>query len=282
MPTINISVENKVAKLTSDSVIVCGNSDYTIEFDFDSEWDDFEAKTVRVAYIKKGRHECVDVLFENSTVTIPAVYGVQQVAIGVYAENIHTTTPAFIPCEACITDGEPVHQPPTPDVYNQLLEYLAGLQGGGGIPAEVITISAENSALLGADIYGTSNAVYPEMTEGHSIEFVQGEWNYSSGIGGPLYVDTGNIGKTVMCTTPYILKAGKKYTITCTTQYMWMRGIFVDSSLRVAGDLGWQTMPTVINGASWSEDKALVLSIANERWYQNPTNVANATTVSIE
>lgn len=154
--------------------------------------------------------------------------------------------------------------------------------GGGGTPAEVVTISAENSTLSGADIYGTSNAVYPEMTEGHSIKFVQGEWNYSNGIGGPLYVETGNIGKTVMSTTPYILKAGKKYTISCATQYMWMRGIFVDGSLRVTENLGWQTMPTVINGASWSEDKALILSIANERWNQNPTGVANATTVSIE
>ena len=150
MPTINITVENKVAKLTSDSVIVCGTSDYTIEFDFDEEWDDFEAKTVRVAYIKKGRHECVDVLFENSTVTIPAVYGVQQVAIGVYAENIHTTTPAFIPCEACITDGEPVHQPPTPDVYNQLMYYLAH----AGTQAGVISATAFGTTFVSADRIG--------------------------------------------------------------------------------------------------------------------------------
>lgn len=131
MPTITITVTDKVASLTSDSVIVCGNSDYEIEFTFDSEWTGYTTKTLRIAYIKKGAKMYQDVLFNGTTVAIPALYGVNECAIGVYAGNIHTTTPALIPCSRCITDGEPTHDPPSPDVYNQLLEYLAGLQGGG-------------------------------------------------------------------------------------------------------------------------------------------------------
>lgn len=43
---ILIGVENRVATTPSNSVIVCGNSDYTLTFDFDSEW---AAETVKIA-----------------------------------------------------------------------------------------------------------------------------------------------------------------------------------------------------------------------------------------
>ena len=136
MPTISISVASKIATVTSDSVIVCGNSDYTLSFDFDEEWDDYPAKTVRLAYCKGGKRQYKDVLFDGDEVTIPALYGINEVAIGVYAGSIHTTTPAIVACDACIADGNPVHDPPTPDVYNQLLQYLDALLIGtpSGIP----------------------------------------------------------------------------------------------------------------------------------------------------
>ena len=144
MPTIEISVTDKIAVLNSDSSIVCGNSDYEIEFDFDAEWDDYPTKTARFAYIKKGKRMYKDVLFEEDTVAVPPLYGINDVAVGVYAGSIHTTTPALIPCRSCITDGEPVHDPPTPDVYDQLMAYLAAIQAG-----------TVNSGNLVADMRGT-------------------------------------------------------------------------------------------------------------------------------
>ena len=131
MPNIFISVQNKRAVLTTPIVIVNGNSDYLVTFTFDSEWDDYDTKTLEVKYLDRN---CVmrkkEVLFEGSAVSLPILRDVSEVAIGVYAGNLHTTTGALIQCEKCISDDDGVHDPPYPDVYNQLLEYLAGLQGG--------------------------------------------------------------------------------------------------------------------------------------------------------
>lgn len=128
---IPIHISNKNAIVQGTPHIVCGNSDYTIRFAFDAEWESYTAKTARFAYCRDGKMLYQDVLFEGDTVTVPALYGIYEVAVGVYAGDIHTTTPARIPCQPCITDGDSVHEPPTPDVYDQLLEYLAQLSKGG-------------------------------------------------------------------------------------------------------------------------------------------------------
>lgn len=133
MADIQISVRSKVAKTVGSPEIVCGNSDYAITFDFDSEWDDYTEKTARfVRYdLKAGQMRHTDVLFSGNTVIAPVLYDTSAVAVGVYAGDIHTTTPARIACARCITDGAPAHEDPAPDVYAQLLEYLAGLSPGG-------------------------------------------------------------------------------------------------------------------------------------------------------
>ena len=130
MPNIQITVAEKIAQAQGSPVIVCGNSDYTVTFDFDSEWAPYTAKTARFRFVRDDVQQYYDVLFEGDTVAMPALSGVYEVEIGVYAGDIHTTTPAQIPCAQCITDGAPQHADPPADVYDQLLEYLAGLQRG--------------------------------------------------------------------------------------------------------------------------------------------------------
>ena len=71
-----------------------------------------------------------DVLVTGDVCLAPALYDTAAVAVGVYAGNIHTTTPARIPCARCITDGEPLHEDPDPDIYEQLLQYLEELAAG--------------------------------------------------------------------------------------------------------------------------------------------------------
>lgn len=132
MPEIQITVTDKVAQVSGSPVIVCGNSDYAVTFTFDSEWNAYTAKTARFAYYKNGIFMYEDVLFEGSSVSIPVLHDIDEVAIGVYAGDLHTTTPARVPCQRSITDGAAIHSDPQPDIYAQLLEYLAGLQGGGG------------------------------------------------------------------------------------------------------------------------------------------------------
>lgn len=130
MPDLRIAVARKTAAAAGQPVIVCGNSDYTVTFTFDSEWDAYTAKTARFAYYQSGQFQYRDVLFEGDSVSVPILREIDEVAVGVYAGNLHTTTPARIPCARCITDGSGIPAPPAPDVYDQLMQYLADLQRG--------------------------------------------------------------------------------------------------------------------------------------------------------
>lgn len=137
MPDIQITVNDKIAQIQGKAEIVCGNSNYTAVFDFDSEWDLYEQKTARFVWrdMRSGENRYYDVLFSGSAVQIPAVYNTDMLLVGVYAGDIRTTTPAHIQCRDCITDGAPLHDDPPQDVYNQLMAYLAQIAQGGGIGA---------------------------------------------------------------------------------------------------------------------------------------------------
>lgn len=145
MPEIQITVKDKIAQTVGTPVIVCGNSDYTITFAFDGEWDDYAAKTLHVKYYQRGKEIYDEVLFDGDTVSLPIIRDTDMVSIGVYAGNLRTSTGARIACERCVTDGAAVHDPPTSDVYNQLMEYLANLQNGGTGIAELNFIGTDNS-----------------------------------------------------------------------------------------------------------------------------------------
>lgn len=126
MPEIAINVREKIAQVSGSPEIVCGNSDYAVVFDLDSEWDSYDVKTMRAAWldVRTGKLRYVDVPFSGSTAIIPAIYDAYEIAVGIYAGDIRTTTPARIPCARCITDGGSAHEPPPPDVYTQILDLL--------------------------------------------------------------------------------------------------------------------------------------------------------------
>lgn len=131
MPNISISVSDKIAQVSGSPVIVCGNSDYTVNFTLDSEWDTYEQKTAEFRYWRGGERKKAEVLFSGSSVSVPVLRDIDEVEIGLCAGDLHTSTPAQISCARSITDGDAVHDPPAPDVYAQLMEYLASLQNGG-------------------------------------------------------------------------------------------------------------------------------------------------------
>lgn len=138
MPDISIKVREKVAQVQGTPQIVCGNSDYAVTFDFDSEWDAYDEKTLHAVWmdVRTGELKHYDVEFSESTVVLPAIYNTDRVCIGVYAGDIRTTTPACVPCARCITDADgedPYHDDPPPDVYEQLMAYMEEIiEGGGG------------------------------------------------------------------------------------------------------------------------------------------------------
>lgn len=135
MPDVKITIADKIATAQDAPVIICGNSDYTATFTFDAEWAGYRIKTARFVYQSRGEMHSQDVPFEGDTVAVPVLAGVQEVLVGVYAGDLHTTTPARIPCERSILCWDPVHDAPEPDVYNRL---MALLSRGGEIGAAAL------------------------------------------------------------------------------------------------------------------------------------------------
>ena len=106
---INIKVNDKIA-VGDETLIVCGNSDYTVNFELDAEWDAYEKKTMRVGY-RNGKYK--DVEFSGSSCALPVISKRPWIAVGLYAGQLHTTTPALFRCAECITDkdDEPIDKP---------------------------------------------------------------------------------------------------------------------------------------------------------------------------
>lgn len=99
MKTLHVIISNKVATyLQRDGYIVCGNADNQIEFTFDKEWDAYERKTAR--FIWGGKP--VDVEFSGNVCPVPIVANTEQLKVGVYVENLSTTTSAVIPCRLSV------------------------------------------------------------------------------------------------------------------------------------------------------------------------------------
>lgn len=117
---INITIANKHCTVQGTPVIVCGNSDYTLTFDFDAEWDQAAEKTARFAYIREGIRRYQDVKLTGNTVAVPAVYGTSELLVGVYAADIVTSTPARIPCEKSIICCSKAPEELYPGQYDQL------------------------------------------------------------------------------------------------------------------------------------------------------------------
>ena len=64
MNTLQITVDKKIATYNERSgTIVCGNSDYQIQFSFDKEWEAHKKKTARFEW--GGKY--YDVEFEDDT-----------------------------------------------------------------------------------------------------------------------------------------------------------------------------------------------------------------------
>ena len=142
MPNINIKIRNKVAK-GEYAVIVCDNSDYTAVFDFDAEWDEYTTKTARFVY--GGRY--TDVVFSGNECPVPVIQDTRAVTVGVFAGDLHTTTPAYISCVPSILFGNGIPADPTPDVYAQIMELLGKISDES--VAKAVTDALEQAKVSG-------------------------------------------------------------------------------------------------------------------------------------
>ena len=99
MKTLHVIVANKIATYSyRGGDIVCGNSDYQIEFTFDDEWAAYSQKTARFIWNDKY----VDVTFSGTVCPVPIVANTDKLEVGVYAKDLCTTTSAVITCRRSI------------------------------------------------------------------------------------------------------------------------------------------------------------------------------------
>ena len=145
MYTIQISVRDKIATQTDGTVIINGNSDYSIEFDFDAEWADLNNKIGIFAYNDAAAHKWAyqPVMFSGNTCAVPILRDIHCVYVGVTAGNVRVTTPAKVQCRLSISDYADTEEPPSADIWGQILAKLDELQteideikagGVGGTP----------------------------------------------------------------------------------------------------------------------------------------------------
>ena len=169
MPYIKITVRDKVA--TGDrSRIVCGNSDYIAIFDFDAEWDPYDTKTARFVYAEHSG-QYVDVVFTGTECPVPVIQDVIGVTVGVFAGDLHTTTPAWFECDKSILCGGGSPAAPPDDVYNQIMELIHGL----GTPDEKTIAAAVADYILAHPIQESDPTVPDWAKEGTKPSYTAAE-----------------------------------------------------------------------------------------------------------
>jgi hypothetical protein len=161
MPVLPITVRNKVATYTGDTAYICGNSDYTVVFTLDAEWDGYGLKTARFVYGKSF----VDVVFDGTVCTFPKIENANHIQVGIFAGDLHTTTGASIRACPSIRSAGGAPEEPEPDVYDQLISRLDNLEQNG-VPQDKVEQAVEKY-LDENPIEGTS------FTPGNAVELTQ-------------------------------------------------------------------------------------------------------------
>lgn len=136
MPEILITVRDKLPVLSGNvKALVTDNSDYTVRFDFDEQWED-GAKTVY--FVRSNGYVYEPVKTVNDTVSIPIQHDaglMTRLLIGVQQGNVKTSRPcalAIYPSVADIIEDDAVQ--PDSSLWENFMKRLERLEksGGGG------------------------------------------------------------------------------------------------------------------------------------------------------
>ena len=120
---ISVTVRDRIASAPKDAEYICGNSDFSVVFDFDTEWADQKVKTAR--FIWNGKW--VDVVFTGNKCDVPVISDTFGFVVGVYAGDLRTTTPAYVKARKSILCGTGVPADPEEDVYRQIMRLVEGV-----------------------------------------------------------------------------------------------------------------------------------------------------------
>ena len=159
-----INVVNKIATAVDAPVIICGNSNYVVDFTFDSEWDRYVEKTARFKFKKDGKKAYIDILFSGTQCNVPILTDIDMVEIGVYAGNLSTTTGARVDCEKSIlcgdaTQGKQGFGQQLVQIEDFIGVFANALKGSKSGSAIVIDDVSPVEHELGVSVYGKNLAV---------------------------------------------------------------------------------------------------------------------------
>lgn len=183
MPEIKIKIRDKRAGGTG--TVICGNSDYTVAWDMDQEWEPYSAKTMRVN-LADGTYQ--DVVFTGNTAALPVLSTPGWASVGLYAGDLHTSRAADLRVLPSVTTPGGAPADPAEDVYAQITEKLN----------QLIAVQPESVAQAVADYLTEHPAVSSMRVEGGYIQFSGDGENWDNvvalaGLKGPKG-DTGGTG----------------------------------------------------------------------------------------
>ena len=156
MPEIKIKIRDKRAGGTG--TVICGNSDYTVAWDLDQEWEPYSAKTMRVN-LADGTYQ--DVVFTGNTAALPVLSTPGWASVGLYAGDLHTSRAADLRVLPSVTTPGGAPADPAEDVYAQITEKLN----------QLIAVQPESVARAVADYLTEHPAVSSMRVEGGYIQF---------------------------------------------------------------------------------------------------------------
>ena len=183
MPEINIKVRDKCAE--GEGVVICNNSDYTVVWDLDNEWEPYSTRTMRVN-LADGTYQ--DVVFTGNTAALPVLSTPGWASVGLYAGDLHTSRAADLRVLPSVTTPGGAPADPAEDVYAQITEKLN----------QLIAVQPESVAQAVADYLTEHPAVSSMRVEGGYIQFSGDGENWDNvvalaGLKGPKG-DTGGTG----------------------------------------------------------------------------------------
>ena len=119
MTTIPIQISGKIAACDKHFVI-SANSDYCLEFTFDSTWDDISVKTARLIFDDQR----LDLVFTGNTVALPRIPVCARLFVGVFCDTLASTA-TEIGCISSVadSDAEPASEF-TPSQFDQIVALL--------------------------------------------------------------------------------------------------------------------------------------------------------------
>lgn len=179
MHTIPISVSGKVA-LCPKRYLISSNSDYVLQFTFDSEWDAAPVKTARVFFDE----QCVDLAFSGNTVALPKIPACASLAVGVFSDSL-ATTPAELGCIVSVADSDcEILDPLEETQYTQLFALLNAMAtkqvSAFSLAADTLTITFSDGSTQTVSVAALrGNALLPQplaVDEGKIAAIENGVW----------------------------------------------------------------------------------------------------------